>query len=196
MDVSECLAAPGLAEAAQRYGQPEVREYDLGDAGDEERFWEMWQKRPAEVVLAICRPGGRVLLQTKAFYPPGTYRLPSGGVREGEPLLEAVQREMLEETGLQANPQRFLGILCYRFRRGGRPQVRASYVFVLENGAGTPAPRDEAERISGFREVPLADLEAVAQQLEGMQGEWAPWGRFRALAHRFVAEAMHGPRCT
>ena len=192
------MAAPGLGEAEQAYGRPEVRYYDLGDLGDEDRFWEMWHKRRAEVVLAIRRAGGRVLLQTKAFYPRGTYRLPSGGIYEGEPLLEAVRREMLEETGLQARIVCFLGVLCYRFRRHGQPQERASYVFLLEDGAGKPVPRDQAEGISGFREVAPEELEAVARQLEAMPGEWAVWGRFRALVHRFAAEAMrrpHGMQC-
>jgi len=190
MEKNECLSAAGLAEAEQRYGRPEVRRFDLGDVGDEERFWEMWRARRAEVVLVIRRAGGRVLLQTKSFYPEGTYRLPTGGVREGEPLLDAVRREMLEETGLEAEIVRFLGVLCYDFRRGGQAQQRASYVFLLDNRTGLPAPCDEAERISGFREVSLPELALVSQQLEQIPGEWAVWGRFRALAHRFVDEVM------
>lgn len=186
----DCLAALGLAEAERLYGRPAVRRYDLGDCGDLERFWEMWRKRQAEVVLAIGRPGGRLLLQTKAFYPEGTYRLPSGGIEEGEPLLDAVRREMCEETGLEAQVLRFLGVLCYRFRRQGEAQERASYVFLVDGGAGVPASHDEAERISGFCEVPAAELDAVAERLARLPGEWVVWGRFRALAHRFVAEAM------
>ncbi len=190
MEKSECLSAAGLVEAERRYGRPEVRRYELGDVGDQERFWEMWRARRAEVVLVIRRAGGRVLLQTKSFYPEGTWRLPSGGVHGGEPLSDAVRRETLEETGLEAEVVRFLGVLCYHFRRHGQPQERASYVFLLENGAGRPAPKDEAERISGFREVGLPELAAVSRQLEEMPGAWAVWGRFRALAHRFVEEVM------
>lgn len=186
----DCLAAPGMAEAERLYGRPEVRHYDLGDWGDLERFWTMWAKRRSEVVMAIRRPGGRVLLQTKAFYPEGAYRLPSGGIWQGEALLDAARRETLEETGLEVQVLRFLGALCYRFRRAGATQERASYVFLLDGGAGPLVPQDQVERISGYCEVPLAELDAVAARLEQLPGEWAVWGRFRALVHRFVLEVM------
>jgi 8-oxo-dGTP pyrophosphatase MutT (NUDIX family) len=179
-----------LTEAERLFGQPRVQTYDLGACGDEERFWEMWQKCLAEVVLVIRRPGGRLLLQTKSFYPPGAFRLPTGGVRPGEELLAAVQREMLEETGLEARITGFLGILRYRFGRRGESMERASYVFVLESGPEAPRPQDETERISGFREVPAEDLQAVIAHLESLRGEWAVWGRFRALVHSFVAEEV------
>ncbi len=181
---------PGLAEAERRYGRPEVRVYDLGDCGDLDRFWEMWEHRQAEVALVIRRPGGLIVLQTKSFYPPDTYRLPTGGIRPGEALLAAVCRELREETGLEADIVRFLGVLHYRFRRGGKPTERSSYVFLMQAGPGELRPQDLTERISAFREVPPRELPAVADRLEQLPGEWAVWGRFRALVHRFVAEAI------
>jgi len=183
-------ATPGLAEAERLFGHPEVRTYALGACGDLERFWEMWQKRSGEVVLVLRRPDGRLILQTKRFYPPGAFRLPTGGIRAGEDLLAAVRRETLEETGLAARIVRFLGVLRYRFERGGVPMERASYVFLLEAGAGELRPQDEAERISAFREVPVEELATVGERLERLPGEWAVWGRFRALVHRFAAEMM------
>jgi 8-oxo-dGTP pyrophosphatase MutT (NUDIX family) len=188
--MAELCAMGGLAEAEHLYGSPAVRTYDLGDCGDQERFWEMWQARQGEVVLVLRRPDGRVILQTKRFYPAGTFRLPTGGIRAGEDLLEAVRRETWEETGLKAQIVRFLGVLRYRFRRRGRPMERASYVFVLSAGTGELQPQDGTEQISAYREVPLRGLEAAARQLEGLPGEWAVWGRFRALVHRFVAEML------
>ena len=53
--------------------------------------------RRGEVVLAIQRPDGRMLLHTKRFYPEGIYRLPSGGVHPDEPVLSGVIREAKEE---------------------------------------------------------------------------------------------------
>ena len=188
--VHEFPAELGVAEAGRLHGRPVVRTYDLGDCGDEDRFWEMWQARLAEVVLVLRRPDGRIVLQTKSFYPAGTFRLPTGGVRAGEDLLAAVRRETWEETGLQARIVRFLGVLRHHFRRRGVAMERASFVFLLEAGPGRLQPQDGSERISAFREVPPRALESVAGQLESLSGEWAVWGRFRALVHRFVAEAM------
>ena len=183
-------AVPGLAEAERRYGHPEVRSYDLDDWGDLERFWQMWRRRRAEVVLVILRHDGRVVLQTKRFYPPGAFRLPSGSLQEGEHLLAGVRRELSEETGLEASVVRLLGILRYHFRRGGEPMERASYVLLVDGGAAPLSPRDESEGITAFREVAMSELPAVAESLERLPGEWAVWGQFRALAHRFVAEAV------
>jgi 8-oxo-dGTP pyrophosphatase MutT (NUDIX family) len=191
--VMQPTAVPGVAEAEHLYGPPQVRTYDLGDCGDADRFWEMWKQRQAEVVLVLRRPNGRLILQTKAFYPAGTYRLPTGGIRPGEALLAAVRRETREETGLAAEPVRFLGHLRYRFRRLGAPAERRSYVFLLDAGPGEVRPQDETEQITAFREVSPAELSGVAARLAGMAGEWGVWGRFRALAHEFVAGVLCNP---
>lgn len=189
--MAETLEMPGVAEAERLYGRPEVRDYELAECGDLDRFWEMWRNRLGEVVLVIRRPDGRVILQSKDFYPPGTYRLPTGGTQAGEDLLAAVRRELVEETGLtDVRITHFLGVLRYHFRRCHQPMTRVSYVFVLEAGPGAMRPQDQTERISDFREVPVAELEAIAGHLEHMQGEWAVWGRFRAIVHRFVAEKL------
>lgn len=188
--MTEREAVRGLVEAERLYGRPVVRCIDLGDYGDQDRFWEMWQKRQAEVVLVLQRPDECVILQTKEFYPNGVFRLPTGGVKAGEDLVSAVGRELMEETGLPARIRRFAGILRYHFRRHGEPMTRESYVFLLEAGAGELRPQDEAEEIAGFREVPSEELKRVAAQLDGLPGEWATWGRFRALVHRFVAARL------
>ena len=153
----------------------------------------MWGHRQGEVVLVLRRPSGCILLQTKAFYPAGAYRMPTGGIGEGEPLLAAVQRELREETGLQGRVARFLGVLHYRFTRGGLEQERSSYVFLVDLGPEPPQPEDESERITGFCEVPPEALPEVARRLAQMDAEWAVWGRFRALAHEFVAAVIGKP---
>lgn len=190
--MQDSIAVPGVSEAEWLYGRPQVRTYELPGCGDQERFWEMWGSRQAEVVLVLRRPDGRLLLQTKRFYPAGTYRLASGGIRAGEDLLAAVRRETQEETGLPAQPVRFLGILRYRFQHCAEPLERASYVFLLDVGPGAPCPTDESEQISAYCEVPARDLPAIAERLEHLAGEWGVWGRFRAIAHWFVAEMLGG----
>lgn len=188
--MADTTSVPGLAEAERLYGRPVERSYELGACGDLERFWHMWSHRQGEVVLVLQRPDGRILLQSKAFYPAGTFRLPSGSIQAGEPLLEAVQRELREETGLTGRVLRFLGILHYHFTRCAQEQERASYVFLLSIGPEPVRPEDESEQITLAREVRPEELHAIAQSLEHMGGEWAVWGRFRALAHEFVASVM------
>jgi len=149
--------------------------------------------RSAEVVLALCRQGGRVVLHTKAFYPTGAYRLLSGGVQPGEDLQEAVRREAQEETGLDVTIERFLGIIHHRFTHGEAATSFDSYVFSVGGPAGELHSVDVDERIAGYREVPVADLPGVARHLQSLPADWLAWGRFRAVPHLLVYEALAAP---
>jgi len=60
---------------------------------------------------------------------------------------------------------------------------------------GELIPQDEEEEIAGWEWCPVARLEKIAEQLESIRGqdaEWADWGRFRALSHRFVMAQLGG----
>ena len=50
------------------------------------------------------------VLCVKTHWRSDTWELPGGQVEEGEPLDEAVRREVLEETGITIRPQRVTGI--------------------------------------------------------------------------------------
>jgi NAD+ diphosphatase len=161
-------------------------------------------ERVAEVVFAILRPNGHLLLQTKAFYPPGAYRLPSGSIKAGEPVLSALRREVAEETSLQVTLSRFLAVVHYVIvtpegdPAGLPPSTFISYIFLLQETGGELHTVDENEGVTGFREIEPAELPAVADQLEALADNpstgtpsWGDWGRFRAIAHRLVWELLH-----
>ena len=68
--------------------------------------------RPHLAVSAAIFRDGRVLIVRRAHPPArGLYTLPGGGVELGETLLEAVVREVREETALDVEP---LGLAGYR----------------------------------------------------------------------------------
>jgi len=200
MTIPPSVAAPtGLHLAIGRYGRP--REWQCAyRVGREDIDYRrtVAARRSAEVVLALCRPGGRVVLHTKAFYPAGAYRLLTGGVQPGGDLLEAVRREAREETGLDVTIERFLGIIHHRFTHGQSIAPLDSYVFSVDGPGGALRPEDVGERISGYREVPVADLPGVARHLQALPAGWLGWGRFRAVPHLLVYEALAaadaGPR--
>jgi NAD+ diphosphatase len=164
-------------------------------------------ERVAEVVFAIRRPNGRLLLQTKAFYPPGVYRLPSGSITAGEAVLAALWREVTEETSLKATLLRFLAVISYAIVSdaivaaddpvGPSPHTFTSYLFLLQETGGDLCVADERERVTGFREIEPDELPGVVARLEALADSsdpglrsWGDWGRFRAVAHRVAWETL------
>ena len=182
----------GIDEAKSRYGVPGERACRLQVGPESFGWWRgVAKKRPGEVVMLIRRPNGKFLLHTKEFYPSGIYRVPSGGIKKGEDLTVAVLRESWEETGLTVDIEQFLGIVRYEIH-GEEEAVRfTSYLFLLREMRGELGVRDADEPITGYREVDVEDLAAVASDLEHMKEEsWGDWGRFRAIAHCYAQELL------
>lgn len=146
--------------------------------------------------MVIPRTDGRVLLMTKRFYPPGLFRLPTGGMARGETAEAAFVREAREETGLTVEIDKYLGKIDYLLVYDDYRQSFTSHVFLAKPTDGDIAPEDDDEEITEFREVFPEELEQVAEDLEALKQtatEWAGWGRFRAVAHRFVAGKLAQP---
>lgn len=181
-----------LASIQAEYGTPQRTSVEIvvGAAGS--RWWnvEKTRRRDGEVVLFVRRLDGSLLLHTKDFYPPGALRVPSGGIKPGEPVLAALWRELAEETGLQVEIEQLVAVVEFTIRIGEISMAYPSYCFLLREVSGELKTSDQDERISAFAQVPFEDLCRVAASLEGLSGEWREWGKFRAIPHRLVAEAM------
>jgi len=154
-----------------------------------EAFFEDVRSK-GEVVMVIPRPGGKLLLITKPFYPEGVYRLPSGQIEGDESPEDALHREALEETGFEVGIQRRLGTVRFTFRTGARTLDYESHVMLTDTTSGEPSPQDPGEQISAFREVEPCDLQVIAEELAALPGRWSDWGRFRAPAHRLVYQLL------
>jgi len=198
LDIETLINPKEIEELARQYGPIERRSYSLERSGERCEHWQrVLTDRRGEVIFLVKRPAG-LILHTKAIYPPGAYRLPSGGVDWGESVLSALHREVREEMGLEIEVERFLGLLEYEFRCEEEDKKEeetipfVSYVFLVKDDGGEPVPQDEAERILAFRQVPVAELAAVADSLRAVEEDWRDWGEFRAIAHDFVVEMMGG----
>jgi 8-oxo-dGTP pyrophosphatase MutT (NUDIX family) len=185
-----------IAELSERYGQPRVMDALIHDGFDDPI---RRRDRYGEVLMAVRRPNGNLLVAIKTFYPRGAYRLPTGGIHHGERILDAVVRETHEETGLETAVRRFLATISYRGRSTPEaPPLFHTFAFLLEELGGTLGALDKSERIESWREMSLAEVRDQAALLEridtegtaGIGGSWGDWGRFRAVAHRAVAEAL------
>jgi 8-oxo-dGTP pyrophosphatase MutT (NUDIX family) len=178
-----------VASLAARFGQPRIRRQII--QADEYMYARRWRSKPdrrGEVVFAIRQPDGTILLHTKHSYKQPIFRLLSGGINPDEPVEQALQREVLEETGQEATIKRFIGVLDCRFVYDGSIAPFASYVFYLESGAGQLKSSDG--EILCYKRVTLPQLVEVAAALRQLDGERRCWGFWRSLAHDLVCEVL------
>jgi ADP-ribose pyrophosphatase YjhB (NUDIX family) len=184
-----------LALLSQRYGQPLTRIVDLHHT----KLFDPLSAndRYGEICMVVQRPNGHLLTMTKTFYPRNAYRLPTGGINHGEPILDALLREVKEETNLDVQVERFLAIAAYRHASQGMQPIFYSFAFLLKELAGELSVIDEDERVEDFREILPEELPAIAQTLRQVaheysneiEGNWSDWGEFRAAIHHLVWEA-------
>ena len=188
---------PGLEQAVAQFGTPVECFLDHQVSEDTFTYWQsVCKKRSAEVVLLFRCGVDRYLVHTKSFYPSGTYRLLSGGIKPGEDLVAAAQREALEETGFHAAVERFVGILHHRFVGQDSALPFTSYLLLVAprgyvpSALDTSRPEAAAENITGYREVTLDELAVLATELGALPPDWVEWGSFRATAHRLAARVL------
>ena len=181
-----------LAKLSQRFGSPVTGSADLGGSP---YLRKVVRSRVAEVCMVVRRRSGRLLVFRKPFYPAGIFRLMTGGVEANESILEALQREVHEETGLTTVVERFLAASTYLC--DSRPQF-ASFAFLLDEKAGILGALDPDEQVESFRDIEASHLLEIAQQLEQLADEYNAeldaeiheWGLLRALNHRLVWQAL------
>jgi ADP-ribose pyrophosphatase YjhB (NUDIX family) len=187
-----------LATLAERYGQPLVRNIDLGQTSQFDPINK--NDRYGEVCMVVRRRNGRLLTMKKTFYPTGAYRLLTGGINHGEAVFAALLRETHEETGLEVAVQRFLVAAAYLTAAKGVQPVFYTFAFLLDEIGGTLGAIDEDERVEAFLEIEPAQLPeraAFLEQLDGprfsreIDGNWGDWGKFRAPVHRLVWERLN-----
>jgi 8-oxo-dGTP pyrophosphatase MutT (NUDIX family) len=195
---------PALSPAVQeeltalsvRFGQPLVH---LAELDGPELFDPLNNPdRYGEVCMVVRRPDGRLITAKKTFYPPNGHRLLTGGIHHGEAVLDALLRETQEETGLEVVVRRFLAAVAYHFPGQPEQPVFYTFAFLLDEVGGTLECVDENEYLEYFREITPDELPERAQFLSSLSpvyspdlnAEWEAWGRFRAVIHCLVFEAL------
>ena len=194
MELTQDIEAE-VQRLTSRFGPPRHVRSPIDDAFDDpirkdDRF--------GEVCMVIRRPNGKLLLSIKTFYPRGAFRLPTGGIHHGESVHSALIREAHEETGLELEVTRFLAHISYPTVRDATPLFH-TFAFLLEERGGTLGALDESEQIQEWREVASPELRSVADFLDDLHedgtrsvgGSWRAWGKFRAVVHRVVHEALN-----
>ena len=177
-----------LEDVMAVYGEAEMEEIqvDVDRHLFQNRFLKSSDRR-GEVVFAIQMPEG-ILVHHKSFYGDGVFRLLSGGVDYGEKVVDALRREIEEETSLTLSSGRLLGVQDCQLVYGSRSVRFVSYVFYV-HAAGDLRP-DPKENITEIRVVSMAELAAIAEDLRRTPPPHEGWGRWRALAHDLVYQRL------
>ena len=129
----------------------------------------LYPTRPYLAVSAAIFRDGRVLIVRRAAPPaPGLYTLPGGGVELGETLVEAVIREVGEETGLAIAPVALAG---YRevIRRDGQGRIERHFVilpFAARWLSGEVALNEELAAAHWMNPAELAGLNTTEGLIE------------------------------
>lgn len=122
-----------------------------------------YPERPIVGVGAVIIQEGRVLLVRRGHAPlKGEWSLPGGALEVGETLAEGVKREVLEETGLEAEPLAMVEVVD-RIARDDAGRVQFHYVlvdFLCRVNGGSEACADDAV---GLRWAGMDELDEVAE---------------------------------
>jgi ADP-ribose pyrophosphatase YjhB (NUDIX family) len=94
---------------------------------------------------------GRLLLVRRAYDPyAGTWDLPGGFLEEAEHPLDALRRELREETGLDVEPGEFAGVWLDRYGSGPDASTTLNLYWMARVTGGHPAPPDDVAELRWF----------------------------------------------
>lgn len=139
-----------------------------------------YPNRPFAAALAICRkPDGSMLLAQRAKGPStavGRWGFPGGMHEVGETILTAAQRELSEETGVDAMPRRVIDAFDV-IGKDPDGRIRAHYVLVcvvLDWVAGEGQPIEDATAVGWYTvDQALERLELLPDTLRLMKAALA-----------------------
>ena len=126
-------------------------------------------------VRAIIRQGDKFAMQKGSL---GEFKIPGGGVEEGESLEQALIREVREETGLQVMPETIKEIgeaveIKQDQKCKGKKYIAHSLFYECQVGTEMSEPQMTASEISRGYHLEWEDLEhIIAANMEHQDEDW------------------------
>jgi 8-oxo-dGTP pyrophosphatase MutT (NUDIX family) len=90
-------------------------------------------RTPDITVAAVTETDGRFLVVEERINRRLVFNQPAGHVERGETLLEAVVREVREETAWGFNPQALIGVYLWRNPSSGRATMRFTFTGTVDD---------------------------------------------------------------
>ena len=175
-----------LAEVRARYGEPATLEW-TGEISEREHALATYDPARMHDVTLFITNGSRLALIRKPSYPPGIWRPPGGGVREGEPFEAGAEREALEETGLRVRLERYLVASTAHFLYAPHDVPWRTHVFHATTEDEGPETRDPRE-ISAVRWGTLEELAGPIR--DRLLATGAAFWRYRVALHDAALAAL------
>ena len=177
-----------LAPIRARYGEPDVLEWE-GEISEREYSIATYDPVRLHDVTLFILNDDRLALIRKHLFPPDVWRPPGGGVRPGEDFVEAVQREALEETGLQVELERYLVEARARFFYRPAELDWRTHIFLATTVDEEIAPVDTEE----IAEARWGTLEELGGPLrERLLATGRAFWRYRVALHDAALAALRG----
>jgi 8-oxo-dGTP diphosphatase len=120
----------------------------------------------------VVDEAGRLLLTRRANPPfEGKWDLPGGFVAEGEHPLDAVRRELREETGLDVEPGRFVGLWMDRYGEDGTGEHTLN-LYWTARAEGDPVAADDVSEACWFAPEELPQPAELAFHIPSVLEVW------------------------
>jgi ADP-ribose pyrophosphatase YjhB (NUDIX family) len=125
-------------------------------------------------VCALCVDDeGRVLLARRAGEPfRGYWDLPGGFLDEGEHPLDALRRELLEETGLEVAPDAFLGVWMDRYGNAEGDEATLNLYWTARVLGGRLEAADDVTEVAWFAGTALPPKDELAFHIADVLDAW------------------------
>jgi ADP-ribose pyrophosphatase YjhB (NUDIX family) len=148
-----------IKKIEKRFGKP--KKINMEFAMDQREFKNLLESmqdgRDSDITLVIFKDK-KVIVIAKPWYPPGLYRLPSGGWKPGESFEDCARREGYEETGTRFQLKKYVLRAQATFTYQDKKVIWTSHVFTAQYMSGELKPIDTIE----IREVNLLTLDELS----------------------------------
>jgi ADP-ribose pyrophosphatase YjhB (NUDIX family) len=117
---------------------------------------------PTASALVVDEDDRLLLARRAAEVEHGKWDLPGGFVEEGEDPLDALRRELREETGLTVEPVRLFGIWMDWYGSGDDRRSTLNLYWLARAVGGEPVAADDVSELAWFGREELPPREQIA----------------------------------